>query len=246
MKMDVSACPLRVVQKFQRRKGGWNLEGLKISAIFTVNQVSYISQQLLNEPFDEVKAQMLTSSVKLRENCCTSVLQFTRMAPLFAPINFINLLDVISDLRETPADSFLARTNELNDIGQHIISPERAIMFISFPFLEKLPLRCFGGAFALMGHCRELSRQLLNKPFNKVKAQMPVQTHCGRPGLPDPRYPPSDTNGPEGVGELVEKQNNSHLSTGGKQWRKFGGNISGNFRQHAVPPTATLGRRDIV
>ncbi|KAG0701219.1 hypothetical protein DFH29DRAFT_927947 [Suillus ampliporus] len=85
----------------------------------------------------------------------------------------INLLDVISDLREhTQADSFLARTNEFNDIGQHIISPERAIMFISFPFLEKLPLWCLSGAFALMERCRELSQQLLNEPFNEVKAYM--------------------------------------------------------------------------
>ncbi|KAG0691600.1 hypothetical protein DFH29DRAFT_1010673 [Suillus ampliporus] len=34
--------------------------------------------------------------------------------------------------------------------------------------VEKLPLWSFGGAFALMGRCRELSQQLLNKPFNEV------------------------------------------------------------------------------
>ncbi|KAG2080716.1 uncharacterized protein F5147DRAFT_737621, partial [Suillus discolor] len=49
-------------------------------------------------------------------------------------------------------------------------------MFTAFPFheclFEKLPLWCFGGAFALMGRCRKLCQQLLNEPLNKVKAQI--------------------------------------------------------------------------
>ncbi|KAG0692716.1 cytochrome P450 [Suillus ampliporus] len=104
----------------------------------------------------------------------------------------INLLTATSDLRESTQaytasliaavtyghtarenkDSFLARANELADIGKHIISPERAVIFTAFPFLEKLPMWCFRGAFALMGRSRELSRQLLNEPFNEVKAQV--------------------------------------------------------------------------
>jgi hypothetical protein len=36
----------------------------------------------------------------------------------------------------------------------------------------KLPMWCFSGDYALMGHTRELSQQLLNEPFNEVKAQM--------------------------------------------------------------------------
>ncbi|KAG1837017.1 hypothetical protein C8R48DRAFT_743737 [Suillus tomentosus] len=45
-------------------------------------------------------------------------------------------------------------------------------MFTAFPFLEKLPFWCFGGAFALMGRCRELCQQVLNEPFNEAKAQI--------------------------------------------------------------------------
>ncbi|KAG2337682.1 cytochrome P450 [Suillus weaverae] len=69
-------------------------------------------------------------------------------------------------------DSFLTRAHELLEIANYIVSPERAAMFTAFPFLEKLPFWCFGGAFALMGRSRELSQQLLNEPFDEVKAQM--------------------------------------------------------------------------
>jgi hypothetical protein len=31
---------------------------------------------------------------------------------------------------------------------------------------------CFGGDYALMGYTRKLSQQLLNEPFNEVKARM--------------------------------------------------------------------------
>ncbi|KAG1792663.1 cytochrome P450 [Suillus plorans] len=66
-------------------------------------------------------------------------------------------------------DPFLSRAREVFDIGNYVISPEKAAMFTAFPFLEKLPLWCFGGA---LGRCRELVQQLLNEPFNEVKAQM--------------------------------------------------------------------------
>ncbi|KAG1907635.1 cytochrome P450 [Suillus fuscotomentosus] len=69
-------------------------------------------------------------------------------------------------------DPFLSRARELFDIGNRIVSPEKAAMFTAFPFLEKLPFWCFGGAFSLIGRCRELAQQLLNEPFNEVKAQM--------------------------------------------------------------------------
>ncbi|KAG1836949.1 cytochrome P450, partial [Suillus subalutaceus] len=104
----------------------------------------------------------------------------------------VNLLDATSDLQKQTEtytaslimavtyghlahgheDPLLTRARELIDIGKHITSPERAAMFVAFPFLEKLPFWCFGGAFALMGRCRELCQQLLNEPFNIVKAQM--------------------------------------------------------------------------
>ncbi|KAG1868666.1 cytochrome P450 [Suillus subluteus] len=104
----------------------------------------------------------------------------------------INLLNATSDLRQhTRAytaslimavtyghlahgheDSLLTRVQELVDIGRYIISPEKAAIFTAFPFLEKLPFWCFGGAFALMGRCRELCQQLLNEPFSEVKTQM--------------------------------------------------------------------------
>ncbi|KAG2110337.1 cytochrome P450 [Suillus discolor] len=104
----------------------------------------------------------------------------------------INLLDAVSDPQhqtETYAaslimavtygynahgheDPFLSRARELFDIGQRIVSPEKGALFTAFPFLEKLPLWCFGGAFSLIGRCRELAQQLLNEPFNEVKAQM--------------------------------------------------------------------------
>ncbi|KAG1839420.1 cytochrome P450 [Suillus subalutaceus] len=69
-------------------------------------------------------------------------------------------------------DSLLTRVHELVDIGRYIISPEKAAIFTAFPFLEKLPFWCFGGAFALIGRCRELCQQLLNEPFSEVKTQM--------------------------------------------------------------------------
>ncbi|KAG1876688.1 cytochrome P450 [Suillus subalutaceus] len=104
----------------------------------------------------------------------------------------INLLNATSDLRQqTEAytaslimavtygylahgheDPFLTRARELFDIGERIVSPERDAMFTAFPFLEKLPFWCFGGAFGLMGRSRELAQQLLNEPFDKVKAQI--------------------------------------------------------------------------
>ncbi|KAG0694249.1 cytochrome P450 [Suillus ampliporus] len=69
-------------------------------------------------------------------------------------------------------DPFLARASELVNITKQIFSPESAAMFTTFPFLEKLPMWCFRGTFALMGRTRELSQQLLNEPFDEVKAQM--------------------------------------------------------------------------
>ncbi|KAG2346057.1 cytochrome P450 [Suillus weaverae] len=69
-------------------------------------------------------------------------------------------------------DPFLTRAQELLDIARHLLSPERAAMFTAFPFLKKLPVWCFRGAYALMGRSRELCQQLLNEPFNEVKAQM--------------------------------------------------------------------------
>ncbi|KAG2056818.1 cytochrome P450 [Suillus hirtellus] len=69
-------------------------------------------------------------------------------------------------------DPFLSRARELFDIGNRIVSPEKAAMFTAFPFLEKLPFWCFGGSFSMIGRCRELAQQLLNEPFNEVKAQM--------------------------------------------------------------------------
>jgi cytochrome P450 len=68
--------------------------------------------------------------------------------------------------------SFLTRAHELLDIGKHIASPERAIMLTAFPFIERLPLWCFGGALALIERSRKLSQQLLNEPFDEVKVQM--------------------------------------------------------------------------
>ncbi|KAG1876687.1 cytochrome P450 [Suillus subalutaceus] len=38
--------------------------------------------------------------------------------------------------------------------------------------VEKLPFWCFGGGFALMGRSTELAQQLLNEPFDEVKAQI--------------------------------------------------------------------------
>ncbi|KAG1877091.1 cytochrome P450 [Suillus tomentosus] len=104
----------------------------------------------------------------------------------------VNLLDAISDPQHQTEtyvaslimavtygyrahgheDPFLSRARELMDIGKYITSPEKAAMFTAFPFLEKLPFWCFGGAFALMGRSRELAQQLLNEPFDEVKAQM--------------------------------------------------------------------------
>jgi cytochrome P450 len=68
--------------------------------------------------------------------------------------------------------AFLTRAHELLHIGEQVVSPERAAIFTAFPFLEKLPLWCFGGSLALMGRGRELAQQLLNEPFDEVKAQI--------------------------------------------------------------------------
>ncbi|KAG1893639.1 cytochrome P450 [Suillus fuscotomentosus] len=69
-------------------------------------------------------------------------------------------------------DPILTRTQELLDIAKQLLSPERAAIFTAFPFLKKLPVWCFRGAYALMGRTRELCPQLLNEPFDEVKAQM--------------------------------------------------------------------------
>ncbi|KAG1841908.1 cytochrome P450 [Suillus subalutaceus] len=69
-------------------------------------------------------------------------------------------------------DQFITDAHELLKIAEHIISPEKSAIFTAFPFLEKLPSWCFSGAFALMGRSRELCQQLLNGPFDEVKAQM--------------------------------------------------------------------------
>ncbi|KAG1907629.1 cytochrome P450 [Suillus fuscotomentosus] len=95
----------------------------------------------------------------------------------------INLLGGTSDLLQHHTEAYAASLimavtydTMLMDMKTHffprIVSPEKATMFTAFPFLEKLPFWCFGGAFALMGRCRELVQQLLNEPFNEVKAQM--------------------------------------------------------------------------
>ncbi|KAG1797052.1 cytochrome P450 [Suillus plorans] len=72
--------------------------------------------------------------------------------------------------------SLLSRVHELFDIVKQIVSPEKAVMFTTQPFLsvavEKLPFWCFGGAFALIGRSRELSQQLFDEPFNEVKVQI--------------------------------------------------------------------------
>ncbi|OJA16754.1 hypothetical protein AZE42_12640 [Rhizopogon vesiculosus] len=69
-------------------------------------------------------------------------------------------------------DLLLARAREFLDVVLRVLTPEKAAMFTAFPFLEKLPMWCFGGDYALMGCTKELSQQLLNEPFDKVKAQM--------------------------------------------------------------------------
>ncbi|KAG1868041.1 cytochrome P450 [Suillus tomentosus] len=76
------------------------------------------------------------------------------------------------DLADGNEGSYLTRAHEFVDITKQILTPEKAAMFTAFPFLEKLPFWCFGGAHSLMGRNRELSQQLLNEPFNEVKAQI--------------------------------------------------------------------------
>ncbi|KAG1837815.1 cytochrome P450 [Suillus tomentosus] len=75
------------------------------------------------------------------------------------------------DLADGNEGSYLARAHVLADLVQHIVTPEKAAMFTTFPFLEKLPSWCFG-AHSLIGRSRELSQHLLNEPFNEVKAQV--------------------------------------------------------------------------
>jgi hypothetical protein len=90
-------------------------------------------------------------------------------------------------------DPFLVRARELLDIGLRLVTPEKAAMLTAFPFrkfhnpivvfnnlnvenvrfaVEKLPTWCTGRDYSLIKRCRELSPQLLNEPFNEVKAQM--------------------------------------------------------------------------
>ncbi|KAG2115718.1 cytochrome P450 [Suillus discolor] len=76
------------------------------------------------------------------------------------------------DLAHGNEGSYLARAHELAELSQQVVTPEKGAMFTAFPFLEKLPSWCFGGAHSLIGRTRELSQQLLNEPFDEVKAQM--------------------------------------------------------------------------
>ncbi|KAG2115720.1 cytochrome P450 [Suillus discolor] len=67
--------------------------------------------------------------------------------------------------------SYLTDAHELVRIVKQIVTPEKAAMFTTFPFLEKLPSWCFG-VHSLIERSRELSQQLLNEPFDDVKAQV--------------------------------------------------------------------------
>ncbi|OJA17695.1 hypothetical protein AZE42_06709 [Rhizopogon vesiculosus] len=69
-------------------------------------------------------------------------------------------------------DPVLARAHELVDIVARIVTPEKAALFSAFPFLKRLPAWFFSKDYALMERSRELCQQLLNEPFNEVKAQM--------------------------------------------------------------------------
>ncbi|KAG0696950.1 hypothetical protein DFH29DRAFT_948719 [Suillus ampliporus] len=95
----------------------------------------------------------------------------------------INLLDVISDLRKHSVPSLITAVTyghtsqpscsyPFHSVSPLMLSTMLILTFNMSVTVEKLPLWCFGGAFALMGRCRELSQQLLNEPFNEVKAQM--------------------------------------------------------------------------
>ncbi|OAX43366.1 cytochrome P450 [Rhizopogon vinicolor AM-OR11-026] len=69
-------------------------------------------------------------------------------------------------------DATLTGVSELADVAKRVLTPEKAALFTAFPFLEKLPAWCLGGDYALLGHSKELSRQILNEPFDEVKGQM--------------------------------------------------------------------------
>ena len=45
--------------------------------------------------------------------------------------------------------------------------------------VEKLPTWCFSTDYAMMGRSRELCQQLLEQPFNEVKARVVRFLHCG-------------------------------------------------------------------
>ncbi|KAG0700868.1 hypothetical protein DFH29DRAFT_930065 [Suillus ampliporus] len=90
----------------------------------------------------------------------------------------INLLDVISDLREhtqaytASLITALSCSYPFRSVSPSMLSTTLILIFNMSVTVEKLPLWCLSGAFALMEHCRELSQQLLNEPFNEVKAYM--------------------------------------------------------------------------
>ncbi|KAG2356565.1 cytochrome P450 [Suillus spraguei] len=82
-----------------------------------------------------------------------------------------DLLKATGDLQE-PIQAYTASLIMAVTYGHLKTHSLRAAIFTVFLFLKRLPDWCFGGAHALMGRCRELSQQLLDEPFDEVKARM--------------------------------------------------------------------------
>ncbi|KAG1868676.1 cytochrome P450 [Suillus subluteus] len=126
-------------------------------------EVSVSYHEMYSRHANELAIDLLDATSDLQQHAGTFVPKYT--ASLIMAVTY-------GHFAHGREESFLTRAQELLDIARYIISPERTAMFLAFPILEKLPFWCFGGAFALMGRSRELSRQLLNEPFSDVKAQM--------------------------------------------------------------------------
>ncbi|OAX42469.1 cytochrome P450 [Rhizopogon vinicolor AM-OR11-026] len=134
------------------------LSGLDFStALLPYASLSY--REMYSQRTNELVANLLNTTIDPHEHIhsCLTTLIFT--------VTYGHTIHRVGD-------PTIARGYELADIAKRIITPEKAALLAAFPFLEKLPTWCFGGDYALFGRSRELCQQLLNEPFNEVKARM--------------------------------------------------------------------------
>ncbi|KAH7922164.1 cytochrome P450 [Leucogyrophana mollusca] len=74
---------------------------------------------------------------------------------------------------QTRDDPFVNRIQQVVDIITQVLTPERGALLMAFPLLEHLPAWFPGAAFKRLARpCRELVKEIMERPFEHVKGQM--------------------------------------------------------------------------